>query len=104
MSDTTDVPTVPAPDAESAAKPAKKRARNAAAVAPVPGASGGTAAPEAAPAEEEAPAQFAKIRIVRTGVKAKGFTFAARAIVSGVPLQHAEYLKRNGEAEILEVS
>lgn len=45
----------------------------------------------------------AKIRITKNGARAKGFTFARDAIVTGVPMVHAEYLKDSSEAEVLEV-
>ncbi|MCW1913735.1 hypothetical protein OJ996_09125 [Luteolibacter sp. GHJ8] len=52
----------------------------------------------------EEPVKLARIRTLKSGVKAKGFTFGAKQTVDGVPLAHAEYLKGQGEAEILEVS
>jgi len=52
-----------------------------------------------APAAEKT----ARIRVSKTGVQARGFTFAKGAVVSGVPLPHAEYLRDRGEAAILSV-
>ena len=43
----------------------------------------------------------ARIRVLKTGTAAKGFTFGKGAVVSGVPLPHAEYLRDQGEAAIL---
>lgn len=58
-------------------------------------------------AESDPPAsadtRTAKIRTLRPRVKAKGFTFGPRQVVDGVPITHAEYLRDQGEAEILEV-
>ena len=48
--------------------------------------------------------QVAKIRTLVKGVAARGFTFGAGQIVERVPLVHAEYLVKQGHAEILEVS
>jgi hypothetical protein len=58
-------------------------------------------------ADSESPAaadtRTAKIRTLRPKVKARGFTLGARQVVEGVPLAHAEYLRDQGDAEILEV-
>lgn len=56
------------------------------------------------PAVPAEPVKLARIHTLKSGVKAKGFTFGAKQTVEGVPLAHAEYLKGQGEAEILEVS
>lgn len=47
--------------------------------------------------------RVAKIRCL-DAVKARGFTFAKGKVVEGVALAHAEYLKSQGSAVILEVS
>lgn len=46
---------------------------------------------------------LAKIRITQHGVKARGFTFAKGAVVPDVPYVHADFLFREGKAEILEL-
>jgi hypothetical protein len=46
---------------------------------------------------------LAKIRITQHGVKARGFTFAKGAVVHDVPYVHADFLFREGKAEILEL-
>lgn len=64
-----------------------------------------TTTPAAADTKTKKPdARTARVRILTNGARAKGFTFAAGAVVPGVPLAHAEYLKSQGQAEILEVA
>jgi len=54
-------------------------------------------------APEQSPAKVARIRILVKKTPAKGFKFGKGQIVSRVPLAHAEYLRDEGKAEILEV-
>lgn len=49
-------------------------------------------------------AKVAKIRVLVKKTPARGFTFGKGAVVEQVPLAHAEYLRDEGKAEILEVS
>jgi len=59
-----------------------------------------------AEATEEKPVdtRTAKIRTLKSGVKAKNFTFGKGQVVPGVSFAYAEYLRDRGEAEIIEVT
>lgn len=54
--------------------------------------------------EPAADTRVAKIRTLVPKVKAKGFTLGKGVTVEGVPIAHAEYLRDQGQAEILLIS
>lgn len=67
-----------------------------------PALTGNDNAPDKA-AETTTDTRTARIRITKTGARARNFTFAKGAVVEAVPIAHAEYLESKGEAAILEV-